>query len=44
MIEIIYSDSLEALVEKHEENRPDKMVKYLELRKDIKNKHPLEEE
>ena len=34
----------EALVEKYEENRPDKMVKYLELRKDIKNKHPLEEE
>ena len=35
---------LEALVEKYEENRPEKMVKYLELRKDIKNKHPLEEE
>ena len=34
---------LEALVEKHEEGRPEKMVKYLELRKDIKNKHPLEE-
>ena len=34
----------EALVEKYEENRPDKIVKYLELRKDIKNKHPLEEE
>ena len=34
---------LEALVEKHEEGRPDKMDKYLELRKDIKNKHPLEE-
>lgn len=34
---------LEALVEKLEEGRPDKMVKYLELRKDIKNKHPLEE-
>ena len=34
---------LEALVEKHEEDRPDKMVKYLELRKDIKNRHPLEE-
>ena len=33
----------EALVEKHEEGRPEKMVKYLELRKDIKNKHPLEE-
>ena len=35
---------LEALVEKHEEGRPEKMVKYLELRKDIKNKHPLEED
>ena len=35
---------LEALVEKHEEGRPDKMDKYLELRKDIKNKHPLEED
>ena len=34
---------LEALVEKLEEGRPEKMVKYLELRKDIKNKHPLEE-
>ena len=34
----------EALVEKYEENRPDKMAKYLELRKDIKNKHPLEED
>lgn len=34
---------LEALVEKHEEGRPEKMDKYLELRKDIKNKHPLEE-
>ena len=34
---------LEALVEKHEEGRPEKMVKYLELRKDIKNKHPLED-
>jgi hypothetical protein len=35
---------LEALVEKHEEGRPEKMDKYLELRKDIKNKHPLEED
>jgi hypothetical protein len=34
---------LEALVEKLEEGRPEKMDKYLELRKDIKNKHPLEE-
>jgi hypothetical protein len=34
---------LEALVEKIEEGRPEKMVKYLELRKDIKNKHPLED-
>ena len=34
---------LEALIEKLEENRPEKMVKYLELRKDIKNRHPLEE-
>jgi hypothetical protein len=33
----------EALVEKLEEGRPEKMDKYLELRKDIKNKHPLEE-
>ena len=38
-------DSLlfEALVEKHEEGRPEKMVKYLELRKEIKDKHPLED-
>ena len=35
---------LEALVEKFEEGRPEKMDKYLELRKDIKNKHPLEED
>ena len=35
---------LEALVEKLEEGRPEKMDKYLELRKDIKNKHPLEED
>ena len=35
---------LEALVEKIEEGRPEKMDKYLELRKDIKNKHPLEED
>ena len=34
---------LEALIEKLEENRPEKMAKYLELRKDIKNRHPLEE-
>jgi hypothetical protein len=34
---------LEALVEKHEEGRPEKMVKYLELRKEIKDKHPLED-
>jgi hypothetical protein len=34
---------LEALIEKLEEKRPEKMVKYLELRKDIKNRHPLEE-
>ena len=34
---------LEALIEKLEEDRPAKMVKYLELRKDIKNRHPLEE-
>ena len=33
----------EALVEKHEEGRPEKMVKYLELRKEIKDKHPLED-
>ena len=35
---------LEALVEKHEEGRPEKMDKYLELRKDIKHRHPLEED
>jgi len=34
---------LEALVEKLEENRPDKMVEYLKLRKEIKDKHPLED-
>ena len=34
---------LEALVEKHEEGRPEKMVEYLKLRKEIKDKHPLEE-
>ena len=34
---------LEALVEKIEEGTPEKMDNYLELRKDIKNKHPLEE-
>jgi len=33
----------EALVEKHEEGRPEKMVEYLELRKEIKDKHPLED-
>ena len=38
-------DSLlfEALVEKHEEDRPEKMVEYLKLRKEIKDKHPLED-
>jgi hypothetical protein len=35
---------LEALVEKIEEGRPEKMDKYLELRKDIKHRHPLEED
>ena len=35
---------LEALVEKFEEGRPDKMDKYLKLRKDIKDKHPIEED
>ena len=35
---------LEALVEKLEEGRPEKMDKYLELRKDIKHRHPLEED
>ena len=34
---------LEALVEKLEEGRPEKMVEYLKLRKEIKNKHPLED-
>ena len=34
----------EALVEKLEEGRPEKMVKYLELRKEIKHRHPIEEE
>lgn len=34
----------EALVEKLEEDRPEKMVKYLELRKEIKHRHPIEEE
>ena len=34
---------LEALVEKLEEDRPEKMVEYLKLRKEIKNKHPLED-
>ena len=34
---------LEALVEKHEEGRPEKMVEYLKLRKEIKDKHPLED-
>ena len=33
----------EALVEKHEEGRPEKMVEYLKLRKEIKDKHPLED-
>jgi len=35
---------LEALIEKFEEGRPDKMDKYLKLRKDIKDKHPIEED
>ena len=35
---------LEALVEKLEEGRPEKMDKYLELRKDIKHRHPIEED
>ena len=35
---------LEALVEKFEEGRPEKMDKYLKLRKDIKDKHPIEED
>jgi hypothetical protein len=34
---------LEALVEKLEEGRPEKMEEYLKLRKEIKDKHPLEE-
>ena len=34
---------LEALVEKLEEDRPEKMVEYLKLRKEIKDKHPLED-
>ena len=34
---------LEALVEKYEEERPEKMVEYLKLRKEIKDKHPLED-
>ena len=33
----------EALVEKHEEGRPEKMVEYLKLRKEIKDNHPLED-
>ena len=33
----------EALVEKHEEGRPEKMVEYLKLRKEIKDKYPLED-
>jgi len=35
---------LEALVEKFEEGRPEKMDKYLELRKDIKHRHPIKED
>ena len=35
---------LEALVEKLEEGRPEKMDKYLELRKDIKHRHPIKED
>jgi hypothetical protein len=35
---------LEALVEKFEECRPEKMDKYLELRKDIKHRHPIKED
>ena len=34
---------LEALIEKLEEDRPEKMVEYLKLRKEIKDKHPLED-
>jgi hypothetical protein len=33
----------EALIEKLEEGRPEKMEEYLKLRKEIKDKHPLEE-
>jgi hypothetical protein len=33
----------EALIEKLEEGRPEKMEKYLKLRKEIKDKHPLED-
>ena len=33
----------EALVEKYEEERPEKMIEYLKLRKEIKDKHPLED-
>jgi hypothetical protein len=33
----------EALVEKLEEGRPEKMKEYLKLRKEIKDKHPLED-
>ena len=35
---------LEALVEKLEEGRPEKMDKYLELRKDIKHRHPIKKD
>ena len=34
---------LEVLVEKLEEGRPEKMVEYLKIRKEIKDKHPLED-
>lgn len=34
---------LEALIEKLEEDRPEKMIEYLKLRKEIKDKHPLED-
>jgi hypothetical protein len=34
---------LEALIEKLEEGRPEKMEEYLKLRKEIKDKHPLED-
>ena len=33
----------EALIEKLEEGRPEKMEEYLKLRKEIKDKHPLED-